>query len=303
MLVSLVAGCGVSKNPDDPNATATTTPSPTPTPTPTPYKSLPPVPSPSRLTIREDANGWRYSVENGQMTIFGYNGSEKSVTIPAEITDEKGQVYNVTVLDGVALCKYTRSIIGDTRYSCDLEDVVIPDFIDQVPIGLFEQCDNLKSVSWKGFKIVNNIVFSSDMTILYTCLNKDITSYKIPSSVKVIAGGAFRNCSKLTSITIPGTVETVGNYAFYGCSALVSANIEEGVQALGTQLFTLCLKLESLMIPSSVTSIGYFVCSKSADLKIYIKKDSHVDKEFKLMADDKLFAAADSYLDYVVYID
>lgn len=302
MIISTLAGCGTSSD-GSADETAKATSSPTPTPTQTPYKSTAPVPSPSKLTTQKTDDGWRFSLEKNVMTIYGYEGDETSVTIP-EIITFAGKDYNVEVLDTMALCKKTRVYVGDSMYTCDLEEVIIPDFINEIPIGLFENCNKLTKVSWKGFKIVNNVVFSDDMSILYYCLNKDITSYVIPSSVKTIAGGAFRCCDKLTKIDIPSTVETIEHYAFYSCTALQSVNIENGVKSMGAQIFTFCTALESLIIPESVTAFGDQLCTFHTGLAIYIKEDSPVDKFFKdLQENSDPFGNATTYMNYVKYLN
>ena len=303
MIISTLAGCGTSSVDGTPAASVKPTVKPTPTPTQTPYKSNLPVPSPSKVSTQTNSDGWRYALEKNVMTIYGYEGNEKSITVP-ETINYNGADYKVQVLDTMALCKKTRVYVGDSMYTCELEEVVIPDSIDEIPVGLFENCNNLTKVSWKGFKVVNNVVFSKDMTVLYYCLNKDITSYKIPSSVTTIAGGAFRGCDQITKIDIPSNVEYIKNYAFYGCTALQSVNIENGVKSMGTQLFTLCTNLESLIIPESVTAFGDQFCTFHTGLEIYIKEGSPVDIFFKNLKDNSN-ALGDSvtFMDYVKYIN
>lgn len=303
MIASTLAGCGTSV--DGTPGSSSTKPSnkPTPTPTMTPYKSNPLLPSPSKMTIQYSADDWIYAIEKNVMTVYGYRGTEKFVTIP-ETINHNGVDYDVRILDTNALCNTSRIYVGDSHYICDLEEVIIPDCIEEIPVGLFEHCDDLTKLQWKGFKIVNNVVFSKDMTILYYCLNKDITSYEIPSTVKTIAGGAFRSCTQLTKIDIPSTVETVQNYAFYGCTLLKSVNIKNGVKTLGSQLFTLCTHLESLMIPESIIACGDQLCTFNPRLEIYIKEGSMIDEFFKDIDETREPLTDEvTYVDYVKYID
>lgn len=302
MIISTLAGCGTSVD-GSPAASSKPTTKPTPTPTQTPTKNNDPIPSPSKVTTSKTSDGWRYALEKNVMTLFGYEGEETVVTIP-EVINYNGTDYKVQVLDTYAICKETRIYVGDSKFTCTLDEVIIPDTIDSIPIGFFEMCDNLSKVSWKGFKVVNNVVFSKDMTILYYCLNKDITSYKIPSSVTTIAGGAFRGCDQLTKIDIPSNVEVLQNYAFYGCTALQSVNIESGLKSMGSQLFTLCTNLESLIIPETVEAFGDQFCTYHTGLEIYIKEGSPVDVFFKEIKDSSdPFGDATTFMDYVKYLN
>lgn len=303
MIISIIAGCGAVVDGSPGSSSTKPTTKPTPTPTQTPYKSNVLIPSPSKVNIQSTDDGWSFGVEKGIMTIYGYKGTEKSVTIPKTI-NYNGVDYDVTVLDTNALCYSSRVYVGDSQYVCELEEVVIPDFIDEIPVGLFEHCENLVSVTWKGLKVVQNVVYSKDMSILYYCLNKDITSFEIPSSVKTIAGGAFRGCDQLTKIDIPSNVEVVENYAFYGCTALKSVNMKNGVKSLGSQIFTSCINLESIIIPETVVACGEQICSFNPHLEIYIKEDSEIDKIFKdIKENTDLLAGEVSIIDYVKYID
>ncbi len=47
------------------------------------------------------------------------------------------------------------------------------------------------------------------------------------TNVRIIAGGAFRDCSNLTSITIPSSVTSIGSQAFLGCFALDTVIFED----------------------------------------------------------------------------
>ena len=303
-LISLIAGCGEVA---DASAAPTALPTakPTPTPSPTPYKDALPVPSPSKMTIKETAEGWRYALEKGQMIIYGYTGDLKSIEIPETLVyADTGTEYPVKVLDKLAICDESRVYVGDTKFICNIEEVTIPDTINEIPEGFFERCDNLKSVSWKGFKIVNGVVFNKDMTILYYCLDKNITSYKIPSSVTTIDGGAFRNCTKLTSIEIPATVKKINDYAFYNCPSLKTVDIKEGVEVIGDQVFTRDVNIESIIIPSSVKAIGYYTMTCAPKLHIYLKKGCYVDQFFTAMLEDgNQWGLSANYADYVTYVD
>ena len=67
----------------------------------------------------------------------------------------------------------------------------------------------------KGIVIVPDGVTIINVYAFMGC--KDITSIKLPNSLKQIYGGAFARCSNLTSVNIPLHVERIGKGAFSNC--------------------------------------------------------------------------------------
>ncbi len=74
--------------------------------------------------------------------------------------------------------------------------------------------------------------------------SKELSSVKIPSTVKTIDDDAFRSCTNLSKIVIPASVSNVGDKAFYNCRALKELIIEEGtdkgIQFIGSEHFGYC---------------------------------------------------------------
>lgn len=308
MTVVMLAGCGAAVDGSGSPA-PTKTAKPTPTPTPYPMKTLTPVPSYQSDALYIDGDtGWKYGREQGGVVLYGYEGDEVDVTIPEELnvvlSGDTREVMPVVGLDSIALCYKRKIFEGNSVYYCDIEKLTIPDSFDSIPDDLFQQCDNLKEVSWKGFKVVNNIVYSKDMSVLYYCLNKDIANVTIPSSVKTIAAGAFRGCMRLTKMDIPGTVEKIGNYAFYKCDKLRTVTLNEGVKTLGFEALTRCVNLETLILPSSLESIGYAFFTPTQKVKIHIEEGCFVDKYFKGIVDPETFFGEQmNIFDYIVYVN
>lgn len=267
----------------------------TPTPTPDINATLPPMPTPEKMEFEETDDGWLYRVEDGHVVIYGYNGEELEVSIPSSIDGTA-----VTELNSVALCTEERVFAGDSKYHCYLTKVTIPSSITIIPDDLFSMCDNLVEVDVSknsNFKVENNAIYNSDKTLLYYVLDKNSSSFTIPSSVKIIGGGAFRANTALTSITIPSTVETIGEYAFYDCPNLSSVTIEEGVVEIFNQAFTRCNSLNEITIPASIQGIPYQFVSFHNDFKIYVYRNSYAETFFN---QEDVY---DVYVDYIEYID
>ncbi len=98
------------------------------------------------------------------------------------------------------------------------------------------------------------------------CIN--ITSVKIPETVKEIGSGAFAGCTSLRSISIPDNGLTVCAAAFQGCTALNSVHIPASVQAhpyIGQSpayngVFAGCTALRNVTFGKGITKVprGFF---------------------------------------------
>ena len=117
---------------------------------------------------------YNYSYNNdGTITITGYTGSVGAVTIPSTINGVP-----VTSIEGVST------------------------FLGGFPIGAFENCANLTSVT-------------------------------IPNSVTSIGGGAFEDCISLTSISIPADTTSIGYNVFADCTNLISVYFQGNAPSVG----------------------------------------------------------------------
>lgn len=83
----------------------------------------------------------------------------------------------------------------------------------------------------------------------------NITSVKLPSTLKSISKLGFYWCKNLNNVVIPGTVKEIGDNAFSWCESLSKLTIEEGVEHIGEAAFFRCNSLNEVTIPKSVTQI------------------------------------------------
>lgn len=97
-----------------------------------------------------------------------------------------------------------------------------------------------------------------------------LTSITIPNSVTSIGEYAFRN-SGLTSVTIPDSVISIGGTAFGYCKGITSVTIGNGVTSIGEYAFSQCTSLTSVTIGNSVTNIGrqtFYGCTILTSIRI-----------------------------------
>lgn len=95
--------------------------------------------------------------------------------------------------------------------------------------------------------------------------NTAVTSVTVPDTVKTIAEGQFKDCSKLTSVTLPSAITEIPANAFAG-TALTSVSIPSKVTSIGESAFQ-GTKLTSVDVPASVTTVGASAFAGTTALK------------------------------------
>lgn len=101
----------------------------------------------------------------------------------------------------------------------------------------------------------NYSVIGIETSAFYNCHN--LTSIKIPESVRYIVDNAFTGCSNLVNVTLPKGLTDISSEAFMGCSNLASINIPSSVTSLGHSAFRGCESLTSITIPYGIKEIAY----------------------------------------------
>lgn len=149
------------------------------------------------------------------------------------------------------------------------------------------------------YQIVDDIVYSSDMTTLISCNWRKKGDIKIPEGVIRIESRAFNVCDEITSVTLPDSLEIIGESAFAHCSKLKSVKfgkrikaihsfafqsdiaLEEmeipgSIQAIQRCTFVDCISLKKVILNEGVEAIGYRAFDKTALDEIYLPSTIHV---------------------------
>ena len=138
-------------------------------------------------------------------------------------------------MGGVATSQYC------TSSSYDTEVYYIPDALrnvnitDETVIGLgaFSNCSGLKSVTIpESVTKIEEVAFRNcrglgrGVVIQSGCVLTVGYDYPedvvLPTDIRLIADGAFQNCSNLKSIVVPTNVMSIGKSAFSGCSSITN---------------------------------------------------------------------------------
>ena len=155
---------------------------------------------------------------------------------------------NITTLDDYAFQNCTA-----------LETITIPKTLNNSSVlnnEVFNGCTNLKE-----------IIFEEGLTDIRTrlCANTVIESVKIPSTVKSIHLGAFRNCKNLKNVDL-GNITTLDDYAFQNCTALETITIPKTLNnssVLNNEVFNGCTNLKEIIFEEGLTDIRTRLCANT----------------------------------------
>ena len=179
-----------------------------------------------------------------------------SSIIPSDVAAIGNSAFeNCTGLIDVELPIGLISIGDNAFYGCTgITSIEIPNSVKTIGYNTFYGCINLVSVT-----INSNDIASRDYTAsnnIVTIFGKQVTNYKLGSSITAIGSYAFSGCTGITSSDIPSGLTTIGGSAFRNCTGVTSMELPISVTSIGSYAFAGCTNLTSISFPSSLTSIG-----------------------------------------------
>ena len=207
-----------------------------------------------------------YSVNNGEVTINSYNGSESVIIIPSVIPTINGDL-PVTSLGVNSFNVMARPTLP--RYSPT--KVTIPNGVRLIDINAFAGCFALTEIN------IPNSVITIGVNAFSAC--SSLPSINIPNSVTSIDNNAFSFCTSLTSITIPASVTSIGEKAFQGCTGLTSVTMpdrfmaELSYMALGGQASANYLINALANNEAFVTAVANKILAKSGNYGLSVKSE------------------------------
>lgn len=190
---------------------------------------------------------FRYTISNGEVSIYKYVGSEREVVIPSEING------------------YPVTSIGSLGFQGNeiLESVKIPNTITSIESNAFRDCFNLISIE------IPNSVTSIGAYAFYGCTN--LKSIEIPDSVTSIGKGLFSQCKSLKNITLPKNIKSIENSMFSGCISLENVVMSDEVKSIGEYAFKDCTNLKSIELSKTlkyIDKLGFSNCSSLKEITI-----------------------------------
>lgn len=181
---------------------------------------------------------------------------------------------------GLTFTNYSDSGWTVTKFDGSVTDVVIPEGVETISNGVFRE-KNITSVKLpQTLKTIKSTAF-------YDCIG--LTSIDLPEGLETIGSNAFGYCTNLTSVEIPASVKTIDSSAFYKCLSLQSVTLHEGLETIGSSAFA-DTALSSVTLPSSLkvlknafSSTGITEvhlpenmtsCYTDSDIRFFVSRDS-----------------------------
>lgn len=185
------------------------------------------------------------------------------------------------------------NFIGKGAFSgSNIQSIVIPGHVENVPEEAFKNCKKLISVTvldgvtsiqqgaFSGCKLLASVnlprsMVSIDRAAFYCC--ESLSNIELPDSISVIGYETFER-SSLANLKLPKNISIIENSSFEGCN-FVELTIPEGVTQIRDYAFGDCWSLRKITIPQSVTKIESNVFFNiDSEIVIVCYKDSYVHK-------------------------
>ena len=136
------------------------------------------------------------------------------------------------------------------RYQGKDKNVTIPDTVETIGRGAFEE-------------------------------NKNIKLVEIPNSVENIEPYAFWGCDNLEGVDIGKGLDRVGDYAFSNCNSLKSMVLPSNVSFIGIRAFEDCIELTDITIPPQTVDIHESAFEGCSRLTIHYEEGSAAEEYAK----------------------
>ncbi len=153
------------------------------------------IPLGASAEVLETDSGIQYTVENGEVTLQGFNYAGTVMKVPEKI-------------DGMTV-KYVAP--QACRGNDALTEVVLPSTVVSIGEYAFSECENLRTVKIEGGNSIGRSAFRD-------C--KRLRSLSLPDNLISIDDFAFEGCTLLGKVKIPKSLEKLGTDAFAGCERL-----------------------------------------------------------------------------------
>ena len=158
--------------------------------------------------------------------------------------------------------------------------IVIPYSYKGLPVAKIDDYAFINSANVTSVRIPRSVTTIGER-VFENCENLQSVSFDKGSNLTSIGSGAFAGCQSLISITIPKKVQVVGFSVFYGCANLEQVTFEEGsaLTVISHEMFGECDSLVSITIPNYVSAIkesAFMNCDKLENVNFASKENLNV---------------------------
>lgn len=176
--------------------------------------------------------------------------------------------------------------------------------ISKLDNGVYQNCENLESVTINGDRAIPNGLFSGCKNLKNVTIDEGITAvgdsafFKtavekiiLPSTVIVVRSDAFRECRQLREVILNDGLKTIAESAFKQTENLSEISIPDSVKHISSECFACsgiksvklpensaftsilwetffgCKNLETVNLPDSINIIDYYAFSECTSLR------------------------------------
>ncbi|MCK9314639.1 MAG: leucine-rich repeat domain-containing protein [Verrucomicrobia bacterium] len=176
-----------------------------------------------------------YEIQEGQVTITAYTGSDEHVVIPSEIEGLPVKAIGETMEEYFADPEGFGYAFASNK---TLKSVVIPDTVELLGAVSFGYCEALETIQFStNLQVIDENAF-------FSC--RALKEVILPDSLQELGKEAFQFCTALEKVKLPANLERIGDRCFIVCTNLVEIALPATVREIGEEAFRLCNKLPSV---------------------------------------------------------
>ncbi len=244
---------------------------------------------------------FKYSVNDGKVTLLKYTGTDADLKIPETIGEYPVEAIgtmafaNLSSLTSVEI-PGTLKTTGDLAfYHCEnLTKVTMGEGIEAIGYGTFAECaklsdvvfpDSLKLIGASGFKgclglksiDFNKVEYIEDAAFNHTGL----TSVTVPVTVKETAEEIFMECHDLVSVRWESNAN-LREKTFAYCEKLADVQLTGGFGRVYDYCFTYCTSLKTLVFPEYVNRYYSHALYACTALETITMKNPYMDRIYDM---------------------
>jgi len=188
-------------------------------------------------------------------------------------------------LGGIVLKRESREIESYKSAS----DIVLPEGLETIPQHAFADSYYLTSIKIpKSVRVVGSgafrlsrlreVVLPDGVDLGWDVFQgTELDEVTIPSGVKEVPRGCFRDCEYLEKVYLPEGLTTLKEIAFDGCRSLKHIDLPSSLKCIERACFRDCVGLEEIVIPDSVVEIEDYAFYFCENLTVFIHTDKFDD--------------------------